>query len=382
MVKQISRFDVTYLTIDSIQEGVGSSQILPLLKQLSLAGLKVHLISFEKIQPSDELFLSVSRMGISWHQIDFGREGVFGGIIRFLKLVRYIPSSKIIHARSDIPAAAAILSRKGPVIWDVRSLWTDQRRFLEKNFVKRNLLQIGRVFEKISASKSVAMSTLTLSVVPILRNRHKTLPFYQIVVPTSVDTSRFELSPKMPVKIQGLYSGTYNEYYDLDLSRRFTRELQRIEEVEIHWARPSESRIRSLDVGESFSFSASQMDMQSIIPLYSFGFSICKLNSGESLSAAMPTKIAEFLACGRPVVINAGLGDYAGFIEEYQAGVVLDGTQIDLVNKARAFSAILKDPNTPVRCRAVVEKYLGLESGVIKYLDLYSQIDVSLKGKI
>jgi hypothetical protein len=96
----------------------------------------------------------------------------------------------------------------------------------------------------------------------------------------------------------------------------------------------------------------------------------------------MPTKVAEFLACGRPVVINRGLGDLDSFIEEFQAGVVLDGTEDNLKEKAIELSSLLCHPNTPERCRALVEKYMSLDTGVSKYLHLYSKIDASLSTYI
>ena len=48
-------YDLTYVTIDSVSEGVGSSQIVPLLRNLSRAGLRIQLISFEKSVPEPEL---------------------------------------------------------------------------------------------------------------------------------------------------------------------------------------------------------------------------------------------------------------------------------------------------------------------------------------
>ena len=60
--KQI--YDVTYVTVDSISEGVGSSQILPLLQRLSTAGLSVNLISFEKVEPSIQTQQAISAAGV------------------------------------------------------------------------------------------------------------------------------------------------------------------------------------------------------------------------------------------------------------------------------------------------------------------------------
>ena len=114
--------------------------------------------------------------------------------------------------------------------------------------------------------------------------------------------------------------------------------------------------------------------MAELIPNYSFGISICKIDAGPSLAAAMPTKIGEFLACGRPIVVNKGLGDMDQFIDEFDAGVILDGNPDNLAKGASKLISIISDPETPKRCRALAEKYFSMDVGAKKYLDLYSQV--------
>ena len=63
-MRNYENFDVTYITIDSLSEGVGSSQVTPLMKRLSSAGLKINLISFEKQPPSAELVKSFQSLGV------------------------------------------------------------------------------------------------------------------------------------------------------------------------------------------------------------------------------------------------------------------------------------------------------------------------------
>lgn len=61
-----NEFDVSYLSVDSVQEGVGSSQISPLIFKLAEIGLKVCLITFEKIAPSLEMSDKYRAAGIHW----------------------------------------------------------------------------------------------------------------------------------------------------------------------------------------------------------------------------------------------------------------------------------------------------------------------------
>jgi hypothetical protein len=368
----IRKFDLTYVTVDSISEGVGSSQILPLLQRLAHAGLSINLISFEKKLPSTQILSALEESAIDWDKRSFEKFGYLGGVSRLFEMKSAIANTGLIHARSDIPAVAAILSKEAPVLWDIRSLWADQRAFTEDNPIKKRLLRSLRVLENVAGGGASAISTLTSSVVPLLENRHKHLPKIRTVVPTAVDLKRFQFVPTLPSRVRGLYSGTYNKFYDLVLSKRFIAEMANLQNLDVHWARPQESHLQSLNAGETSSFLATQVEMANVIPNYSFGMSVCKLEAGPSLMAAMPTKAGEFFACGRPMVVNAGLGDLEKYIREFNAGVVLDGNESDLRDKAQQLSALLADPETPLRCRALAEKYFDIDEGVRRYLKVYA----------
>lgn len=372
-------FDLVYVTIDSLSEGVGSSQISPLISLLSQAGLKIKLISYEKLSPSVQLADYFKSIGVDWDSRPFGSHGLMGGLGRLNSLRNAIPRTHLIHARSDIPAVSAITSHQAPVLWDVRSLWADQKIVIQKNRFNSAAYPLYRGLESVAARNSFGMSTLTSAVVPILEQRHKELPLLRTVVPTAVNLERFKLNAIMPTKVHTLFSGTFNDYYDLDLSRLFMQEIGKQISVETHWARPAESHRSRIGVGESKVFPSTQIGMAELISNYSFGVSVCKLDAGPSLTAAMPTKIGEFLACGRPMVVNKGLGDMDQFIEEFDAGVILDGSLENLEESATKLVNLVLDPETPLRCRALAEKYFSMEKGAKKYLDLYSQM-LKVKG--
>lgn len=373
-MQKIDHFDLTYVTIDSLAEGVGSSQISPLITLLSKDDMKINLISFEKTNPSNEMKDYFMSLGVTWDVQHFGAGGLLGGIERLSRLRRQIPNSKVIHARSDIPAVGAINSHQGPVLWDVRSLWADQKVLINESLLNKTLYKSYRKLEEHAAQGSLGMSTLTSAVIPVLESRNPTLPSFRTVVPTAVNLQLFKSSPMITTGVRALFSGTYNSYYDMDLSFKFMQELGKILDVETHWARPAESGTVQLNVGESKIFHSKQSEMWRVIPEYSFGVSICRLDTGPSLSAAMPTKIAEFLACGRPVIVNKGLGDLDAFIEEFDAGIVLDGTKDNLTEGAIKLAGILNDSGTSERCRELAEKYFNMETGARKYINLYSQI--------
>jgi glycosyltransferase involved in cell wall biosynthesis len=228
-------------------------------------------------------------------------------------------------------------------------------------------------FENLASNSAIAVSTLTKAVVPILEKRHKDLPTIRVVVPTSVDLDRFRFSPLMPPKLKGLYSGTYNKYYDLELSRKFIEALRLLAQCEVDWAKPKESQTKLLNAGESSIFTVMQPEMANLMGEYSFGISICKEDAGLSLKAAMPTKIGEFLAIGRPVVVNAGLGDCDEIISASRIGVVIRKGD-NLQDKAMELIELCNDKSISVRCRAFAESYFSLKIATNSYLETYQNM--------
>ena len=128
----MNEFDLTYVSSDSLSEGIGRSQIVPLLTSLSQKGFSVRLITLEKFPPAKELRQSIRDSGISWTVLDFGNQGIMGGVKRLILLKKSIGLTRLIHGRSDVAAFAGILSKKAPVVWDVRALWSDQRVAMTK----------------------------------------------------------------------------------------------------------------------------------------------------------------------------------------------------------------------------------------------------------
>jgi glycosyltransferase involved in cell wall biosynthesis len=92
------------------------------------------------------------------------------------------------------------------------------------------------------------------------------------------------------------------------------------------------------------------------------------------MSAVMPTKIAEFLAVGRPVLINKGLGDYDHLIRSYKAGVVVDTDTDCLDERSLELITLLEDPDTSRRCRQLAEDFFDSRDAVDKYIQLYRAI--------
>jgi len=370
------KFDITYLSVDSVQEGVGSSQITPLILGLAGKGKSVCLITFEKIRPPKELVEVFSRAGVVWIPKEFGKSGAIGGVVRLNSLRRSVPNSVILHGRSDVATAAAIWSGiDAPVLWDVRSLWSDQHLLIGTAGWNRMTARGARALENLAAKKSMAMSTLTAAVVPILEKRHKRIPTIREVIPTCVQTSKFLPSP-MPVgQITCLLSGTFNNYYDINRTKQVLDEIRKTVNLRTIWARAGESPTEKLGVGEDLIVSVTHSEMPKLVKESHFGIAICKQDNLDSLAAAAPTKIGEFLASGRPVIVSEGIGDLDQILPSTQTGVVLDFSD-SLQTVAQQISQLIQDPETPERCRELAMQHFDMDNSVDRYIEIYDKMQL------
>jgi glycosyltransferase involved in cell wall biosynthesis len=367
---------LTYLTFDSIAEGIGVSQVLSFARVLARHGVKITLHTFEKSRPDAIERNRVSSMGIKWHPHRFHYGGSIAGLARAVQGTAFLRGSRLIHARGDLAAASASYQRD-PWVWDMRSLWADQRialGMLRSGSIEERVL---RRLERRCAERSSAITVLAQAVVPTLQARFgDDVARKTSVVTTATDLQRFEVRPfpDSPVLFSAL--GTLNSYYDVPLM------IELVARFRIH----QPAKMTVLSPGTSFwgdRLNAEEVEVASVpfeavpeaLARHHVGLSICRLEAGVSLRAAVPTKLGEFLAAGRPVVVNAGLGDMEHIISEFRCGAVVSGrsqSELDVVVKQVA--DLLDDPQTPERCRSAAEKYFDIEKAVHRLREVYRKI--------
>ena len=365
--------DVSYLSIYSVQEGVGSSQIQMMLFELAKSDLKLNLITFEKNPPDPELSKSFRDSGVIWTPLPFKASGSFGGLKRIYKLKKVVMESNVLHCRSDLPSLAGILSEKGPVLWDIRSLWREQRKQMNprqvSGAVEISLMQI----EKYVASKALAMNTLTHAIVPILEKRHAHLPKISSVIPTCVNLDRFTLRPFPGGRIRMLISGNLNGNYDIVELNRLIIEIKKQIQLEVVWA--TDVSTSKIDPIHDIKVRVKHEDMPDLIASCHFGVAILQRLENNSLAAAVPTKIAEFLALGRPVVISSGVGDFDQIFGRRNAGLVIN-QDLEITTIAEELIEMLNNKSTPTECRKIAEEFFDITVGASKYREIYSKLSL------
>jgi glycosyltransferase involved in cell wall biosynthesis len=103
--------------------------------------------------------------------------------------------------------------------------------------------------------------------------------------------------------------------------------------------------------------------------------SVMFFTGGLSKIGSAPTRMAEVLGSGLPIVANDGVGDVARILREYQVGVLLESAEPEEVGRAiRNIQNLLLDPDLPMRCRAAAEAVFSLDTGTQAYHSLYRRI--------
>jgi glycosyltransferase involved in cell wall biosynthesis len=370
---------VTYLSFDPVSEGVGASQVLPYVQGLAKRGVDVTLHSFER-SPADAVGDALGRAGAHWVPHTFGGAGGLAGAARVVRGAVDIRGAELLHARAHLSGAAAVLARVRRWVWDVRSFWTEQRIDLgtlgRGSAAERTL----RVVERQAARSSTAIIALAAAAIPLLEERAGcTLAPKARVISTCVDLERFTLRPFPDIDpVRLLMSGSLNALYDVPAMLRFSHAMAGLRPTVLEWVGPGESPWSAMLAGAGVvPHHCLFADMPAEVAAAHAG--LCFLGgSRPSRAGAMPTKVAEFLACGRPVVVNAGIGDLDGLLEAHRCGVVIDEgmSEEGLVRGARELCALLQDPETPGRARRLAQEHFDLETGIDALIAVYASATI------
>lgn len=365
---------LTYLTFDGVGAGVGASQVLPYVLGLAARGVDVTLHSFEHQAPADALSSRLAAAGISWHPHAFRGGGTAAGLVRVAQAVPWLRRSPLVHARSDLAAASALVARPGAWVWDVRSFWVDQR-------IAQGTVRPGspaerafRLIERGAARRADRIVALTEAAIVELGRRHGRATSQRAsVVTTCVDLARFAPAPPPAQPVRLLLSGSFNALYHMPAMLGLARAVSARRPAEVRLVRPDEGAWDDAVRASGGSVGAAGFDdMPAEVQASHAGLSICRSDHPRAIVAAMPTKIGEFLACGRPVVVNRGLGDMDDLAARYRCAVVVDDVSAPGLDAAAdALLALVDDPDTGARCRRAAEDHFSLDAGVDRLLELY-----------
>src|SRR5207237_7191987 len=104
--------------------------------------------------------------GVRWTAHPFGSAGGRGGLARVARGALAVRGAPLVHARAHLAGAAALLGRPRRWLWDVRSLWIDER--IEEGMLRRGGAQerVLRRAERRAACATDAVVALSGAAIP------------------------------------------------------------------------------------------------------------------------------------------------------------------------------------------------------------------------
>lgn len=390
-----------YLTRNGLLEPLGQSQVLPYLRGLAQV-YRITLITHEKPEDwTDAPRMAAARAecdayGIRWLPRLFRpRPRIIATAVSLLsmtwqawRLVRR-GEARLIHARSYLPAAVAwtIWRLTGtPFIFDMRALWPEEMITagrLQRGSVMHTLLR--RLERRCLRDAAAVVSLTQAAMAHLLKVYPQELADQRItVIPTCADLDRFTPPPvRAPgPQVHGCIGTVLSGWFRLDwLASWIAAVAEHDPEAKFEIVtRDDAARVRAaLDpIGALGSHLRIEGRATSAMPeaVRGHDVSVMFYAGGEvSELGRSPTRMAEVLGCGRPVVANAGVGDVARIVTEFRVGVLLAGREPDQIAAAiEALAVLMADPDLPVRCRAAAEAVFSLEVGVSFYRGIYETV--------
>lgn len=405
-----------FISYNGALEPLMQSQGIPYLKGLSCKGVKCFLLTFEKASRRERYFKEkINKLkgelkdnNIKWNSLKYHKNptfpatifDIFMGIIIGLNL---IVSKKIdiIHARATVPAVIGFVLAKltgKKFLFDVRGLMAEE--YVDGGIWRRGslLYKLTLFFEKYLLCRADFLVVLSENIKIFLMKTDYLSKHYRgkkpdiAVIPCCVDLERFnrlnssveQLRKKhgLTKKFVFLYIGSLGTWYLLDEMIDFFLAAKTI----IHNAHffiltQSDKKIvknawkkRNLSFDEITIEEAEFEDMPSYINLADVGIFFIKPVFSKRFSS--PTKFAEYLACGLPVSINAGIGDTDGVVEKHKIGVVIDEfSRESYLSKINNLMEMMKDKNLlSEKCHWVAENKFSLKRGIAQYYYIYSKL--------
>jgi glycosyltransferase involved in cell wall biosynthesis len=390
---------VLYISSTGMMEPLGQSQVLAYLEVL-VKERPIHLISYEKpddwqnIQERHAVNKRMERAGIIWHPLRYHNRprlgatiyDILAGFLLGWRLVRRHHLA-IIHARSYFPALSACLLSaitRRKFIFDIRGFWVDERADTGRLNRKGLLYKTLKYAERKLFTRSDAIVSLTHAGKREIQRQ----PYMQEVqvpirvIPTCVDHVKFhhQDADKSGSFIFG-HVGNVESWYLFDETLAFFRLLkQKRPDATLHVINRGAhdyifDRLKAHGIpAEGVTVKAAQHhEMCDFINQFTVGSALIRPLYSKIASA--PTKMAEYLACGVPMLGNSGVGDVEEILHKERVGIALaDFTESSLQEGVSRLLTLLEDPHTAARCVAAAQKYFTLEQGAKDYAEIYRKL--------
>jgi glycosyltransferase involved in cell wall biosynthesis len=401
---------ILYISYDGMTDPLGQSQVLPYLTLLAAKGFQFTLLSFEKkeryAREGNIIQEIVNKAGIKWVPLFFTKNPpVLSKIYdRWVmkKKVRQLHRERqfdMTHCRSYIAAETGLqLKKKYGVkfLFDMRGFWADEKvdsgQWKQTIFFFKTVYKFYKKKEKdflLNADGIVSLTEAAKN--EIYKNKdYKNLFIH--VIPCCVDLAHFDfnkingqdaaaLKSKLGIQLQKkviTYLGSVGGWYMTgEMFSFFNRLLQKDAEfvmLVLTKDNPDKVKAEALQYGIMPEKIIVQYAGRLELPVYLSisDFSIFFIRPTYSKIASSPTKHAELMGMGIPVICNS-IGDTGNIITKTKTGLVVnkfDHTEYDdIINHLPELFSITKE-----HIRESAFTYFDLKKGVESYLELYKRV--------
>ncbi|MGY6552421.1 MAG: glycosyltransferase [Erythrobacter sp.] len=388
-----------YLTRNGLLEPLGQSQVFAYLRGLS-QDYRITLITYEKdedradVKRMDAMRTECASLGIRWLPQRFRPQPkVIAPALSMLRMVWLVhrearsQGARLIHARSYIPAAVGlVVSRMTgiPFIFDMRALWPEE--LITAGRLRRGSLLHRAIVaaERACLRNAGAVVSLTHAAVDHLNRTYPDDMAGQLVevIPTCADLDRFVPASDPPRhRVIGCLGTVLSGWFRLDWLASFLSVAAQNDPDVIFQltTRDDPKKVREgLDpkglLGDRLQIApAASQDVHRVLQQQTA--SVMFFTDGLGKLGSSPTRMAEILGCGIPVVANDGVGDVARVIHDYRVGVLAESLEPQAM--ATAWSellALLEDPDLAARCRTAAQEVFSLETGTAAYARIYARL--------
>jgi glycosyltransferase involved in cell wall biosynthesis len=402
---------VLYISYNGMLDPLGQSQVIPYLKELSRAGVRFTLLSFEgpKAYTSEgretceRLRTELASHEIDWHFLRYHKRpslpatsyDVLAGIRHGRRLVQS-KRIEMVHARNHIPATIALALKRRfglKMIFDVRGLMAEE--YVDANHWKRGSIpyRLTKAMESRALQGSDGVVTLTEKIWPAMKD-WKGLRGREViheVVPCCTDLDRFRFRQNDRDRVRAelnlqdrfvlVYSGSIGGWYLTDtMADFFVTLLKRKPSGHFLWLTGGDRGLveklmsdRGVNLDQFTVRNVATADVSGYLSAADAGIAFYKPTF--SRLATSPVKISEYLACGLPVIVNAGVGDSDTFVVAQKVGAVVKDFNEDEYERTLATIETLLAGGISARSRTVAENYFDVRSaGLERYSRLYERV--------
>ena len=403
---------VLFISYNGMLDPLGQTQVLPYLRELASRGVRFTLLSFERpkaftpegVRQCEQLRERLKGEGIDWHWLRYHQRPsvpatIYDVIAGYRKAASLVKRNRVemVHARGHIPATIALgLKRRfgTKMIFDLRGLMAEE--YVDAEHWREGSLpyRLTKAAERRILAATDGIVTLTERIWPIIKEWPglRGRPVHHEVIPCCVDLSLFKFNAAERERRRGelglgerftmVYSGSLDGWYLTEkMADFFAAFLKRNRDAHLLWLTTGNHQrvaelMRGRNVGgENFSVRAvASADVPSYLAAADVGLAFIK--RCMSMLASSPTKNGEYLACGLPLVLNAGVGDSDALINDWQAGVLIeDFGDEDLARASREIEMIVGNKDSKAQARAVAEKLFDLKRiAGERYASLYERV--------